>query len=204
MLRKFGELTFGLIHLRNKMVFQIDGRTHWVFHGDVFDASIQKARWLAKLGGEGYDMLIRINRTINRMRRLFGFAPVSFASKVKKSVKGAVKYISDFEDTAIELAAEKGYDCVICGHIHRPQMREITAPNGHNVTYMNSGDWIEHLTSLEFTQGRWSIYKYDETEFDIINPRLQVKEKEQKAYHLKREEVLPTADLNALAAFDAL
>jgi UDP-2,3-diacylglucosamine pyrophosphatase LpxH len=203
LLRKFGELTFGLVHLRNKMVFQIDGRTHWVFHGDVFDASIQKARWLAKLGGEGYDMLIRINRTINSVRRLFGFTPVSFASKVKKSVKFAVRYISDFEDTAIQLAAEKGYDCVMCGHIHRPQMREVTAENGQTVTYMNSGDWVEHLTALEFTQGKWSIYQYDDTEFEVLNPLLQVNEKESKFYNLKREEVIP-AEPGMLAAFDML
>lgn len=191
MLRKFGELSLGLVHLRNKLVFQIDGRTHWVFHGDVFDVSIQKARWLAKLGSEGYDMLIRINRMINSARRLFGFAPVSFAAKVKQGVKGAVKYISDFENTAIQLAAEKGYDCVMCGHIHLPQIRDVTAENGKTVTYLNSGDWVEHLTALEFASGKWNLYKYDETEFHTVNPRLHVPEKEQKIYALKREEVLP-------------
>jgi len=203
MLRKFGELSLGLVHLRNKLVFQVDGRTHWVFHGDVFDASIQKARWLAKLGGEGYDLLIRINRLINSTRRLFGFAPVSFAAKVKNSVKGAVSYISDFEDTAIQLAAENGYDCVMCGHIHRPQMRDVVANNGKTVTYLNSGDWVEHLTALEFSQNKWSIYQYDETEFDVVNPRLHVPEQEPKIYTLRREEVLPM-ELNGIAAFDAL
>lgn len=200
LLRKFGELSFGLVHLRNKLVFQIDGKTHWVFHGDVFDASIQRARWLARLGGEGYDLLIRINRMINGLRRLFGCSPVSFAAKIKKSVKGAVRYISDFEDTAIQLAAEKGYDYVICGHIHRPQMREVTALNGRQVIYMNSGDWVEHLTALEFSNGRWQIYQYDETEFDVLHPRLQVAEREPKMYALKREEVLP----DLAAAMDAL
>lgn len=202
LLRKFGELSFGLVHLRNKLVFQIDGKTHWVFHGDVFDASIQRARWLARLGGQGYDLLIRINRLINGCRRLFGFAPVSFAAKIKKSVKGAVKYISDFENTAIELAAEKGYDYVVCGHIHRPQMREVTAENGKKVTYMNSGDWVEHLTSLEFAHGKWQIYQYDETEFEVLNPLLQVPQKEQKIPILQREEMAP--DLSGLAAFELM
>jgi UDP-2,3-diacylglucosamine pyrophosphatase LpxH len=201
-LRKFGEMTFGMIHLRNKLVFQVDGKTHWVFHGDVFDASIHRARWLAKLGGEGYDLLIRINRGINRMRRLFGLGPISFAAKVKKGVKGAVKYIGDFEDTAIQLAAEKGYDYVVCGHIHRPQMRNVTAENGRTVTYLNSGDWVEHLTALEFAHGQWSIYQYDEAEFGTLSPHLQVPEKEQKIYTLRREEVLP--ELNGLAAMEAI
>ena len=202
LLRKFGEVSLGIIHLRNKLVFQVDGRTHWVFHGDVFDASVQRARWLAKLGGEGYDLLIRINRTINRVRRMFGFAPVSFAAKVKKGVKGAVKFIADFEETAIKIASENDYDCVICGHIHQPQMREVTAENGKTVTYMNSGDWVEHLTALEFSNGKWSMYQYDETEFDVVSPRLQVTEKEPSIYTLRREEVVP--GMNDLAAYEAV
>ncbi len=202
LLRKFGEMSLGLIHLRNKLVFRVDGRTHWVFHGDVFDASVQRARWLAKLGGEGYDLLIRLNRTINRLRRLFGFAPVSFAAKVKKGVKGAVKYIGDFEDTAIKIASENDYDCVICGHIHQPQVREVTAENGKTVTYMNSGDWVEHLTALEFSNGNWSMYKYDETEFDVVSPRLQVPEQDNKIFTLRRDEVVP--GVNDLAAFEAV
>ena len=201
LLRKFGELSFGLVHLRNKLVFQIDGKTHWVFHGDVFDSSIQRARWLARLGGEGYDLLIRINRLINSARRMFGFAPVSFAAKVKKSVKGAVKYITDFEDTAIQLAAEKGYDHVICGHIHRPQLREVVAANGRTVTYMNSGDWVEHLTALEFSKGTWNLYQYDETDFEI-NKLLRVPEKAPKVITLKREEMAP--DLIGIAALEAV
>ncbi len=202
LLRKFGEISFGLVDLRNKLVFQVDGKVHWVFHGDVFDASVQRARWLAKLGGEGYDMLIRMNRSINWTRRLFGFGPVSFAARVKKSVKGAVKYISDFEETALEIAAEKAYDYVICGHIHQPQMREVTAANGRTITYLNSGDWVEHLTSLEFSQGKWSLYKYDESEFEVLNPRLKVVEREPKVYTLRREEVLP--EVNGIAAMEAL
>ncbi len=202
LLRKFGEMSFGLVHLRNKLVFQIDGKTHWVFHGDVFDASIQRARWLARLGGEGYDLLIRINRLINATRDLFGLPPVSFAARVKKSVKGAVKYISDFEDTAIQLAAEKGYDYVICGHIHRPQIRQVTAANGHQVTYMNSGDWVEHLTALEFSNGQWHIYQYDASLYEVVNPRLHVPEREPAMYRLRREEVLPST--NGLAAFESI
>jgi UDP-2,3-diacylglucosamine pyrophosphatase LpxH len=202
LLRKFGEVTLGLVELRNKLVFQIDGKTHWVFHGDVFDASIHRARWLAKLGGQGYELLIRVNRFINSVRGLFGLGPVSFAARVKKSVKGAVKYISDFEDTAISLAAEKNYDYVICGHIHRPQMRQVTTPEGKTVTYLNSGDWVEHLTALECDGGAWRIYQYNDADFVQPNPRLQVVEKEPRMYALRREEVLP--ETSGLAAMELL
>jgi UDP-2,3-diacylglucosamine pyrophosphatase LpxH len=201
-LRKFGEMSLGLIHLRNKLVFQIDGRTHWVFHGDVFDVSIKRARWLAKLGGQGYDLLIRVNRFINASRRFFGLQPVSFAANVKKSVKGAVRYISDFEDTAIKIAAEKDYDCVICGHIHQPQLREVPTENGKTITYMNSGDWVEHLSALEYKQGKWSLYQYEKLDFDVTNPRLHVKEQASTVFAFRREEVLP--EQNGIAAFDAL
>ncbi len=200
-LRKFGEMSLGFIHLRNKLVFQVDGRTHWVFHGDVFDSSIQRARWLAKLGSEGYDMLIRINRIINSTRRLCGFGPVSFSARVKKSVKGAVKYISDFEDTAIKIAAEKDYDCVICGHIHQPQMREVPTESGKVITYMNSGDWVEHLSSLEYNEGQWNIHHYNKLDYDVTNPRLAVKEPAANVFSLRREEVLP--ERNGIAAFEA-
>ncbi len=200
-LRKFGELSLGLIHLRNKLVFQVDGRTHWVFHGDVFDISIQRARWLAKLGAEGYDLLIRINRAINATRKFFGLSPVSFAGMVKKGVKGAVKFIADFEKTAIDIAADKGYDCVICGHIHQPQMREVALPNGKSITYMNSGDWVEHLSALEYNNGAWGLYKYDRLEFEVTNPRLQVKETEPNWFSQSREELV--TELNGIAAFEA-
>ncbi|MCB0577652.1 MAG: hypothetical protein KDC61_24035, partial [Saprospiraceae bacterium] len=122
--------------------------------------------------------------------------------KVKKGVKGAVKYISDFEETAIQIASEKAYDYVVCGHIHKPQIRQVTANNGHTVTYMNSGDWVEHLTALEFSNGQWSLYHYDETEFDVVSPRLQVTEHEPRVYSLRREEILP--ETNGIAAFEAL
>ncbi len=178
--RKFGEIAFGQIHLRNKMVFSFNNKTHWVFHGDVFDNSVHHAKWLAKLGGKGYDWLIRINRGINHLRQFLHLKPVSFSAKVKQRVKGASKFISDFEQIAIDLAAEKGYDYVICGHIHLPQMRQMEGKDGKQVTYLNSGDWVENLTALEMKNGQWSLYKYDSTDFDYVNPRLRVKDKAPK------------------------
>ncbi len=128
-------------------------------------------------------------------------APVSFAARVKKSVKGAVKYISDFEDTAIELAAEKGYDSVICGHIHLPQMRSggLERQNSEIPEQRRLGGAPD---GLEFADGAWRIYQYDESEFEVLNPRLQVASREPKVITLRREEVLP--ELNGIAAMEAL
>jgi UDP-2,3-diacylglucosamine pyrophosphatase LpxH len=200
LLRHFGELALGSIQLRNKLVFQLNNQTHWVFHGDVFDVSIKNARWLAQLGSKGYDLLIRLNRGVNLLRRMVGLGPASFSAKIKKTVKGAVRYIGDFEQTAIDLAGEKGYNVVICGHIHQPQLKHVTAANGAPVVYMNSGDWVEHLTALEYTQGKWSLFKYDDAEYNVVNPRLEVKEKRTLIPTLRREEVIPEAAGPGLAA----
>ena len=86
---------------------------------------------------------------------------MSLSKKVKNSVKKAIKWIGDFEQTAAELAIENEYTHVICGHIHQPQIKNIKTDKGE-VIYMNSGDWIENLTALEYSNNKWEIYQYDE------------------------------------------
>lgn len=159
MLRKFSDAKFGNIYLEDKLLLELGDQKAWIFHGDIFDASIQSAKWLAKLGGWGYDLLITINSVSNWCLEKMGRERYSFSKMIKNSVKKAVKYITDFEDTAAELAIDQGFDFVICGHIHQPQMRSITLKNGE-CTYLNSGDWIENLTSLEFNEGKWIVYHY--------------------------------------------
>lgn len=161
MLRKFGKMQFGRIELTNKMLLDIEGQKAWLFHGDVFDASIQHTKWLAKLGGWGYDRLIQLNNIINWGLTKLGYEKYSLSKKIKNSVKKAVKFISDFEETASHLAIENGYDYVICGHIHQPQIRRVETKKG-SCMYMNSGDWIENLSALEYNQGQWKMFYYDE------------------------------------------
>ncbi len=160
MLRKFSDFSLGNFHLRDKVVLEVDGKKAWIFHGDVFDASMKHAKWLAKLGGLGYDLLILLNSLINGVLARFGREKMSFSKKVKASVKSAVKFISDFEHIAADLAIENGYDYVICGHIHQPEMRDIVTDKG-TVAYLNSGDWIESLTALEYVDGGWSLFHYE-------------------------------------------
>ena len=159
LLRKLSDFSLVNIHLLDQLVMDIDGKKTWFFHGDIFDASIQHARWLAKLGGLGYDWLIRINSLINRWMVRLGRPKFSFSQKVKQRVKQAVKFIGDFEEFAAQLAISKGYDTVICGHIHQPQIRHIHHSKGL-LMYLNSGDWVENLTALEYSQKSWSLYKY--------------------------------------------
>lgn len=159
MLRKFAGFKLGSFQIDNKKVISLNGKSAWIFHGDVFDVTMQYSKWLAKLGAIGYDTLIVINTFVNFILSIFGRGKISLSKKVKDSVKGAVKFINDFEKTAADIAISNGYDYVICGHIHQPEMRKITTDQGE-VMYLNSGDWIENLTALEFNAGQWKIYRY--------------------------------------------
>lgn len=160
MLRKFSDTTIGNISIVDKIVLHLDGKKAWVFHGDVFDVSIQNAKWLAKLGGYGYDLLILLNRFLNWCLTNMGKEKYSLSKKIKNSVKGAIKYINDFEKVATDLAIENGYDYVICGHIHQPKMLLKENKLGKTM-YLNSGDWVENFTALEYQFKRWKIYNYN-------------------------------------------
>ncbi|MDB5013765.1 MAG: UDP-2,3-diacylglucosamine hydrolase [Daejeonella sp.] len=164
MLRKFADMKMGSFHLVNKLVLPVGNEKAWIFHGDIFDITMQHSKWLAKLGATGYDTLILINSLANWMLKIFGKEKMSFSKKIKAHFKDAVKFINNFEQTAAELAVDKGYKYVICGHIHHPEKRQIETENG-NVTYLNSGDWVENLTSLEYNQNSWSIFKYDAVDY---------------------------------------
>lgn len=167
-LRKFKKQQFGNIYLTDHKVLVLDYKTHWIFHGDVFDSSIQHSKWLAKFGGWGYDRLIQLNYIINMILEFFGHEKYSLSKKIKNSVKKAVKYITDFEETASELAIENEYNYVICGHIHQPQIKKIVSNKGETI-YMNSGDWIENLSSLEYSNSEWKIFYYDEYKEELMN-----------------------------------
>ena len=177
-LRRYSGLQMGNLLLTDKYVMDLDGEKTWIFHGDVFDATTKgSAKLIAKLGGQGYDMLILLNRAINWLLKMVGKEKMSLSKKVKNSVKKAVSWISNFEQIAAELAIEKKYKNVICGHIHQPQIKEVKTDKG-SVTYMNSGDWIENLTSLEYNQGKWEIFQYEEKE--ITKADISVFKKENK------------------------
>lgn len=163
MLRKFSDSRVGNFSIIDKLVLDLDGKKGWFFHGDIFDSSVQHAKWIAKLGGLGYDYLILLNRFINWCLKKLGKEPYSFSKKIKSSVKKAVKFIGDFETAAIDLAIENKYDYVICGHIHEPKILKQSNKKGET-QYLNSGDWVENLTALEYNKKRWKLYKHVETE----------------------------------------
>ena len=189
-LRRYSDLEMGNFQLTDKVVMEINGKMTWIFHGDVFDATTKgSAKLLAKLGGHGYDLLIYINSFINWCLKAIGKEKMSFSKKVKNSVKKAVAWIGDFEQTAAELAIERKYDYVICGHIHQPQKREVVTKNG-SVMYLNSGDWIENLTALEYQNNDWTIYHYDEKQFVLATTPVVPMDKKLPTLNVVTDEVV--------------
>jgi UDP-2,3-diacylglucosamine pyrophosphatase LpxH len=168
MLRKFTGWQLGSLRIVNKVVLDLpdDGKA-WFFHGDVFDVTMQHSKWLAKLGAVGYDTLILINRLVNFIsEKVFGKGKISLSKKIKNSVKSAVKFINNFEETAADIGISNQYKYVVCGHIHQPEMRQIENQDGA-IMYLNSGDWIENLTSLEYVNGQWTIYRFNHEQWKL-------------------------------------
>ena len=174
MLRKFTNFKMGSFKIVDKVILELDNeKKAWVFHGDVFDVTMQHSKWLAKLGAAGYDALIIINSVVNFIsEKILKRGKVSLSKKIKNSVKSAVKFINNFEHTAADIGISNKYNYVICGHIHHPEIREIENDQG-KIIYLNSGDWVENLTALEYVNGEWSLYKFDASLMGIIDDDTQ-------------------------------
>ncbi len=169
MMRKYTDLNMGHFTLTDKLVLEIDQQMTWIFHGDVFDNTTKgSARIMAKLGSNGYGMLILFNRMINGILSWIGREKVSISKKVMAGVNKAVAKVNDLEQIASELAINKKYDFVICGHIHQPVIRTFENASG-KVVYMNSGDWVEHMTALEYENKSWRLFQYDANDFPKSN-----------------------------------
>lgn len=189
MLRKFADFQLGSLTLTNKLSLRLGKERAWVFHGDVFDVSMQHAKWLARLGAIGYDSLILLNSVVNWLLVKLGREKMSLSKRIKNSIKNAVKFINDFEVTAATLAIEKGYQYVICGHIHQPEIRRIETEKG-SVTYLNSGDWVENLTALEYHQGTWQIYRYQAADYSVNAPETDLSEQDDLSDKLNIKQLL--------------
>ena len=170
MLRRFKGFKIEKFVIVNKLILTIDGEKVWFFHGDVFDVTMQYSKWIAKLGGVGYDFLILTNSFINFILEKTGRNKMSFSKRIKNSVKSAIKYINRFEKIAVEIASSNNFKYVVCGHIHHPKIESFKTGK-NTVTYMNSGDWVENLTALEYNNSKWSIYNHEPShiEKNVIN-----------------------------------
>jgi UDP-2,3-diacylglucosamine pyrophosphatase LpxH len=154
--RSFIGLTFGDIKIRNQ-AFHLTAKEKklWVVHGDMFDHVIQHARWLAYIGDSAYTFLLWINKWFNDLRRFFNLPYWSLSQYLKLKVKKAVSFINAFETLMVKEAHRRGCDGVVCGHIHKSELKEI-----NNLIYANDGDWVESLTAL---------VEHKDGELEIVN-----------------------------------
>jgi UDP-2,3-diacylglucosamine pyrophosphatase LpxH len=157
--RNFCGVHFGGLIVARDAVFQaLDGRRFLVTHGDEFDGVINHARWLAFVGDYGYRVLLALNTHWNLIRRKLGFGYWSLSAFVKVKVKNALQFIENFEAAVAEEARRRGVDGVICGHIHKAEMRMIG-----DILYINDGDWVESCTALvEHMDGRLELIDWAE------------------------------------------
>ena len=157
--RHFVGHAFGGIEVvREAEHITVDGKRLWVIHGDDFDGVIQTAKWLAYVGDWLYEFTLRMNTWLNRLRGRWGLRYWSLSAFLKHKVKKAVSFISDFEKAVAEQARQRGFDGVVCGHIHHAEIREVDG-----VLYCNDGDWVESLTALvEWQDGRLEVIHWRE------------------------------------------
>lgn len=132
-------------------------KQYLVTHGDFFDSITMTKKWLAKFGDISYEMLLRLNRPLNRARRLVGYKRHwSLSNFAKQNVKKAVMFIDDYESILVTEASRRDFDGVICGHIHHAEQKQI-----EGIEYLNCGDWVESCTAIvETHEGEWEIINY--------------------------------------------
>ncbi|MFT5736778.1 MAG: UDP-2,3-diacylglucosamine pyrophosphatase LpxH [Maribacter sp.] len=148
---------FGNITFCKELVLNLDGKKTWFFHGAILDIPLVDAKWIAKLGSIGFALLLRVNKLMNWTLKLRKREKYSLSWKIKAN-KAQSKYKLDFEHTVTGLAANNGYDCVVSGHIHEPKKEQRETSQG-NILYLNSGDWVENRTALEYSFKRWKLYQ---------------------------------------------
>jgi len=159
-------LHFGMIELHNQIEHRgVDGRRYLVVHGDLFDGITRLAPWLAILGDRAYDTILSLNNKFNWILHRMGIGYFSLSRFLKRKVKKAVDFVFQFEQNLAGYCKKRGYDGVICGHIHQAEIKEIDG-----VTYMNDGDWVESLTALvEHHDGRWEIVTWTQEKDSVVD-----------------------------------
>ena len=163
-------LQFGGIALQDEAIHvTADGKRLLVIHGDAFDGVVKYAKWLALLGDWAYTAMLGCNLIFNRIRRRLGYGYWSLSAYLKAKVKNAVEFIGDYERTVAEEARRRGVDGIVCGHIHKAEMRMIDG-----ILYCNDGDWVESCTALvEHLDGRLEIIHWmEQRAFDPLTRRL--------------------------------
>ena len=190
LIRKFGDFSLGNLHIQNELVLNIDGEKVWFHHGDKYDKSVKHQR-LAAFGGRVYEGFILLEKGINWLLKPLKIKPIQAAKRIKSFSKKMSKVALDFEALAIQEAISRKFDVMVCGHVHQPQNRIVTTNQG-SILYLNSGDWVENLTALEYKNNTWEIIHFTDLSTEIKTPKSITKE----AIPTKVEDKVLVFDLN--------
>lgn len=157
---------FGMIDVVNQCEhIGADGRHYLVTHGDLFDGITRLAPWLSLLGDKAYDFILAVNTKFNWLRHRLGFGYWSLSLFLKHKIKKAVDFIFHFERNLVDYCRKRGFDGVICGHIHHAEIKIIDG-----IVYMNDGDWVESCTALvEHHDGRWEIVTWLQETDNVVD-----------------------------------
>jgi UDP-2,3-diacylglucosamine pyrophosphatase LpxH len=158
-------INFGNVEIVNQFEhIGVDTKHYLVTHGDLFDGITRLAPWIGFLGDKAYDFVLMLNSKFNWIRHRMGFGYWSLSQYLKQRVKKAVDFIFQFERNLADYCKKRGFDGVICGHIHHAEIKDIDG-----ITYMNDGDWVESCTALvEHHDGRWEIVTWTRESDDVV------------------------------------
>lgn len=172
-------INFGMIEICNQTEhIGIDGKHYLVVHGDLFDGITRLAPWLSMLGDKAYDCILRANTRLNWVIHRLGFGYFSLSLFLKRRVKKAVDFIFKFEQNLAGYCKKRGFEGVICGHIHHAEIKEI-----EGVVYMNDGDWVESMTALvEHWNGSWEIVHWTKEKDDVDDDNISSSHKQSNGY----------------------
>jgi UDP-2,3-diacylglucosamine pyrophosphatase LpxH len=186
-------LTINNLSIQMDYIHESCNKRYYIVHGDIFDSVTTHFKWIAKLGSIGYTFLLWLNKCFNYLRKLFGKKPYSFSQYIKTRVKSAVSPTSTYERQLTQLAKFKECQAIVCGHTHKPAMKNLG-----DILYMNSGDWVESMTALtEDFEGNWQLVYYNDI-FGIDDP------KSNPQNQVEDEEIDQLAEFNFLKTFNQI
>jgi UDP-2,3-diacylglucosamine pyrophosphatase LpxH len=168
-LRRFNNIEIGKLIITDQLVLDLNGEKTWIFHGDIFDRIIHKAKWLAKFGAAMYGFLTIVNKLTDQIRKMVGYDNVILYKCFKKrAAKKDDFFYSRFETTVCNAAMAKKCTTVICGHTHSPKDKLVNIKD-QQIRYMNCGDWVEHFTAAEYANQQWNLHFFTENEDEQTN-----------------------------------
>ncbi len=193
-LRKFNHTRIGNLKIVNQLILDLNGRRTWILHGDIFDLVIHKSKWLAKLGSAAYGTLSIINKWINLFLHFLGKKDIMLYKKLKEKMTLKKTDLSRFEKTVYDIAIPQDYETVICGHTHKPRLKNIEVQN-QRISYINCGDWVEHFTAAEYYDDQWHLFYHNNEDDETSTDEPEFPETKQLYQMLVKEVMHPNSIL---------